>query len=914
MWRSLLALLLLSPLAIVGAEKICGSIELRQLSDFEQLRNCNVVVGHVRIANLQLPDNVNLAKLRTNVTEITDYLLIYHTTALLTAQYIFPQLRLIRGRQLLFDQYAFVVYENRNLRELGLQHLVRIQSGNIRIENNPMLCFVDTVDWIYLLANSTKQHFSIKGNRSPNHCPVCGGLSSDYSYRIKNAVNCWSLQAMQLKLQPPKLEGCPASCGRFGCDASGSCCDRNCLTGCASQNQNCTLCANYARSGRCVDQCIASYELHKRQCIDVKECRQRKLIPLTRGCRCVDHCPDNHKPTVDANGARHCQLECKGVYHVKRAADLEQLQDCVTINGSLIIELVDVKEKIVAELEQACGNIKEITGYLKVIHSTPLMSLTFLRSLDTIRGDELIEKKYALFVVNNAHLEHIWPTNRQVAIQRGTIFFHLNPRLCYDKIESLLPVLRGTSNELSIADVSPNSNGERNICGDAVTTLDAQIVDINSTAVTIVLDFMKYENMSTLLGYTYHYMEAPRRNVTKYDGRHGCGHDNWLMDVSNGKNRRHMIVNLKPYMQYAYFVKTLTRLDYHLHLDAYSPIQYFRTLPSKPSPVRRLYGVSDYSTQIMVHWWPPQRPNGNITHYILNFELHNLTKSENSTKNYASDRPFNTNDAADCECNDLEPYYSGPQPDDDKFYNRAQTTYEESLPDLIYVSRRRPPPKKEKFDKVVDFADLISGRSRQVAESQANTTTNATANATANATTNCTIIVATNATTNAGTNATTIATTNCTVIATTNCTTTAASNLNSTMICGNATTNGTKVIDDSEEQYNLFRKYVEEKSRLIQDTDQEKFIVQHDQPKCLEGHASVANSIEQKCVMEEELTGIKLPGSQQYYNMTKLLPNQYYRVTVRACVEGVVNGCSSPAILLVKTISVEVEQFLKGGH
>jgi len=39
-------------------------------------------------------------------------------------------------------------------------------------------------------------------------------------------------------------------------------------------------------------------------------------------------------------------MECKGVFHVKRAADLDQLQDCVTINGSLIIELVDIKGEL----------------------------------------------------------------------------------------------------------------------------------------------------------------------------------------------------------------------------------------------------------------------------------------------------------------------------------------------------------------------------------------------------------------------------------------------------------------------------------------------------------------------------------------------------------------------------------------
>lgn len=216
-------------------------------------------------------------------------------------------------------------------------------------------------------------------------------------------------------------------------------------------------------------------------------------------------------------------------------------------------------------------------------------------------------------------MEHIWPTNRQVAVQRGTIFFHLNPRLCYEKILNLQPSLKSVR-KISIADVSHNSNGERVICGDSVRTLNPQVEDINSTAVRIVVDYMNGEDMETLIGYSYHYMEAPQQNVTRYDGRHGCGHDkyvekservgeqillfqsascSWLMDVSPTRNRRHVISNLKPYTQYAYFVKTLTRTDYHMQIDAYSKILYFRTEPSKPSPVSKLYGGSEQSTQIV---------------------------------------------------------------------------------------------------------------------------------------------------------------------------------------------------------------------------------------------------------------------------------------------------------------------------
>lgn len=161
MWRHMLWLLLLWPVA-TRAETICGSLELRSIADLQQLRNCSLVVGHVRIANLQLPSNVNLTELSSEVTEITDYLLIYRSIGLLTLETIFPKLQLIRGRQLLMDQYALTVYENRNLRELGFVQLQRIQDGHIRIESNPMLCFVHTVDWIYLSGNATQQHFYIK--------------------------------------------------------------------------------------------------------------------------------------------------------------------------------------------------------------------------------------------------------------------------------------------------------------------------------------------------------------------------------------------------------------------------------------------------------------------------------------------------------------------------------------------------------------------------------------------------------------------------------------------------------------------------------------------------------------------------------------------------------------------------------
>ncbi len=40
-------------------------------------------------------------------------------------------------------------------------------------------------------------------------------------------------------------------------------------------------------------------------------------------------------------------------------------------------------------LESNLGDVEEVTGYVKVLRSFPLLSLHFLRSLKTIRGETL---------------------------------------------------------------------------------------------------------------------------------------------------------------------------------------------------------------------------------------------------------------------------------------------------------------------------------------------------------------------------------------------------------------------------------------------------------------------------------------------------------------------------------------------
>lgn len=67
----------------------------------------------------------------------------------------------------------------------------------------------------------------------------------------------------------------------------------------------------------------------------------------------------------------------------------------------------------------------------------------------------------------------------------------------------------------------------------------------------------------------------------------------------------------------------------------------------------------------------------------MTYEKQNVT--EKQAKNYDNSSPQNFTQL-DCQCVEEEPYYSGPQADDEDFYNKDQIAYEDALPNLIFVS------------------------------------------------------------------------------------------------------------------------------------------------------------------------------------------------------------------------------------
>lgn len=155
---------------------VCSTIEIRNdASGFAQLRNCTVIEGHLAILLINyLPSNEDDSLKFPELVEITDYLFLYRVNGLRTLRYMFPNLHVIRGQNL-FHSYALVAYEMMSLEEVGLVNLMTIVRGAVRLEKNPLLCYVNTIDWELIMKSPIEGNFIFENRvdeECVNVCPV----------------------------------------------------------------------------------------------------------------------------------------------------------------------------------------------------------------------------------------------------------------------------------------------------------------------------------------------------------------------------------------------------------------------------------------------------------------------------------------------------------------------------------------------------------------------------------------------------------------------------------------------------------------------------------------------------------------------------------------------------------------------
>jgi Receptor L domain len=86
--------------------------------------------------------------------------MLYRISGFTSLNQLFPNLAVIRGREL-FKDFALIIYEMLELTEIGLSRLMEIERGNVRIEKNEKMCFVDTINWPKITTMSSGPYLEV---------------------------------------------------------------------------------------------------------------------------------------------------------------------------------------------------------------------------------------------------------------------------------------------------------------------------------------------------------------------------------------------------------------------------------------------------------------------------------------------------------------------------------------------------------------------------------------------------------------------------------------------------------------------------------------------------------------------------------------------------------------------------------
>lgn len=95
---------------------VCGSKDIRNsVKNLKELRGCRVIEGFLIITLIDKYNETDYVDVSfPELTEVTDFVLLYRVNGLKSVGKLFPNLRIIRGNNLIHD-FAFVVFEMMHL-------------------------------------------------------------------------------------------------------------------------------------------------------------------------------------------------------------------------------------------------------------------------------------------------------------------------------------------------------------------------------------------------------------------------------------------------------------------------------------------------------------------------------------------------------------------------------------------------------------------------------------------------------------------------------------------------------------------------------------------------------------------------------------------------------------------------------
>ncbi|KAH9503303.1 hypothetical protein Btru_068698 [Bulinus truncatus] len=620
---------------------VCPSINIKSIQSFKQLENCTVVEGYLQIAILHIPRDVVERLSFPDLREITDFLLIYRVTGLESFRNIFPNLSVIRGRQL-FNFYSIVIYENRDLQELGLVNLRVISRGAIKFARNFKLCYIETVDWTQLGVHKLSIEFQKNNQQCPNTCKSeC------------ESKHCWSYYDCQ--------KGFACGCKENqSCMENKTCCHEYCLGGCKGTTaEDCYSCKDVIFNNTCRPQCPPGTYTHlNRRCLTDREClslknnsegRSPKLLHGEKGepNYCVYNCPQNYTSseskeknyTECVKCTEFCHKECNGL-EITGIQDAQKLQGCSKIVGSLTIQILKGTAAAEDELEKSLGSIREITQVLTIKKSLVLYSLRFLKSLEIIGSASNGTSGIAFTLIDNQNLQELFPVDqmKKLKILNGRLHFYDNHQLCLHKIDEFVQYLNLTN----VEGINRFTNGDQRPCLQDLLNLTVNVY--SHTSVVLKWDKYKAEHRM-LLTYILNYKEVSHLNdiPTVQYGRDSCSNDVWMTreyPPVDGPDtfQLGLLRELKPFTPYAVYVQAYT-VTTATH-SAMTDVITFKTLPFFPSEPRDLIAISENPNELRVKWKPPKAPNGIVKYYKIVYQKLELNEKPYNQRNYCTEKHY----------------------------------------------------------------------------------------------------------------------------------------------------------------------------------------------------------------------------------------------------------------------------------
>ncbi|KAI1731772.1 receptor L domain-containing protein [Ditylenchus destructor] len=612
-------------------ETRCGSIDIRNnprmafqpkhlSKTWLRYRDCTIMEGDFTLSMItQSNITDDMFPVFENLREITGSILVFQIKGLLSLGRMFPNLRVIGGHSLIMN-YALVIYQNYDLRDVGLTKLTTIKNGGVRITENSRLCYARSINWDIILRGKIRDLIIDQvAGQCKSECNV-----KDDSNCFRDAANnnfpyCWNATHCQTACPNGKYTG-------TGCTDDGEQCHSFCMGGCSKIDDPgaCNTCRDLDVDGICVKECPdGMYEQLGRRCLTKKEChdlhpvaaspgRNEKSAWKTFDNQCHYDCPNGFQE--DPNDFHSC-IPCSGYCPKKCSGDTVdsigsamKFSKCNMIEGNLELDMRIGMESTSAEkFTEAFGDIEEITGYLLIRFSSAFMSLHMFKKLRVIHGQQLWKNMYALVVFENQNLHQLFNLeNKQMQIMRGKVSFQNNRMLCYKKIEAFLDHV-GLKENVTENDVSPFSNGDKAICDEI--PLEVKIVQVYNYGFVVSWVPFNTSDMDhrKFLGYQIFYKKVDHEdpNMSIDDDRSACS-DTWNMHfVTDGADTpggemltvddhnpnvllRGELINQGVDANTLYAVYVQTRLVNHPGArNAISKIHFVRTTFGVPDPPKR---------------------------------------------------------------------------------------------------------------------------------------------------------------------------------------------------------------------------------------------------------------------------------------------------------------------------------------